>query len=229
MVRASSLGRVKPVLAAALLGLLFYHALLDAAPTPPAGGQKVRFVPSKGRVRVEGTSNLDNWQVETRAIEGFLEVGPEFLHPGQPSSLSPGAARAEIVIEVRALKSIEKDGKPFSNKMDEIMYETLKARDHPNIRYRLDHLVLKHSGKGHDAANEFEGRGHLMVAGVTNEISMPVSVSAVGASQLRIWGNATLKMTDFQIDPPSPKIALGLIKTGDEIKFAFDWLWTRRE
>ena len=221
---------MKPVLAAALLGLFFYHTVSDAAPTPPAaGGQKVRFIPSKGRVRVEGTSNLDNWQVETRAMEGLLEVAPEFLSPGQRSSLSPAAARAEIVIEVRALKSIEKDGKPFSNKMDEIMYETLKERDHPKIRYGLDHLVVKHPGKGHDAANEYEARGHLMVAGLTNEISMPLNVSAVGAGQLRIWGNATVKMTDFQVDPPSPKIALGLIKTGDEVKLTFDWVWTRRD
>jgi len=221
--------RVKLVLAAALVGLVFSHTLSDAAPAPAAGGQKVRFVPSKGRVRVEGTSNLDDWQVETRVMEGLLEITPEFLHPGQRSSLSPGAARVEIVIEVRALKSIEKDGKPFSNKMDDIMYETLKARDHANIRYRLDHLVLKHAGKGPDAANEYDARGHLTVAGVTNEISMPISVSAVGASQLRIWGNATLKMTDFQVDPPSPKIALGLIKTGDEVKLTFDWVWTRRD
>ena len=94
-----------------------------AAPGPVSGnsGQKIRFVPGRGKVRIEGTSSIDDWQVEARAIEGFLEATPEFLRPGERSSLSAAAARVEVVIEVQALKSIEKDGKPFSNKMDEIV------------------------------------------------------------------------------------------------------------
>jgi hypothetical protein len=32
-----------------------------------------------------------------------------------------------------------------------------------------------------------------------------------------------LKMTDFKIQPPAPKVALGLIKTGDDVKLKFQW------
>jgi hypothetical protein len=31
-------------------------------------------------------------------------------------------------------------------------------------------------------------------------------------------------MTDFKIDPPAPKIALGMIKTGDDVKLIFEWM-----
>ena len=32
-----------------------------------------------------------------------------------------------------------------------------------------------------------------------------------------------VKMTSFGIQPPAPKIALGLISTGDDVKIAFEW------
>src|SRR5689334_22954245 len=87
------------------------------------GAQTLRFEPVKGRMRIEGTSNLDDWQVESRSVGGYFETGPDF--PGSPSRTNVPAqipARAECLVGVRTLKSIEKDGKPFSNLMDEIMY-----------------------------------------------------------------------------------------------------------
>ena len=36
-------------------------------------------------------------------------------------------------------------------------------------------------------------------------------------------------MTDFKIDPPAPKIALGLIKTGDDVKLIFEWMLAPRK
>lgn len=222
---------VKPLLPLALIGLIILQAVATAAPSPsPAvSAQKISFVPSKGKVRIEGTSSIDDWQVESRSIEGFLEASPEFLHPGQRNSLSANAARVDIVIEVHSLKSVEKDGKPFSNKMDEIMYESLQARTNPKIRYRLDHLVLKHAGKSHDAASEYDAHGFVTVAGVTNEIAMPIHVQLLSPGQVRVWGSGTIKMSEFRIEPPSPKIALGLIKTGDDVKLLFDWVWARRD
>jgi hypothetical protein len=36
-------------------------------------------------------------------------------------------------------------------------------------------------------------------------------------------------MTDFKIDPPAPKVALGLIKTGDEVKLFFEWIVVQKK
>jgi hypothetical protein len=33
-----------------------------------------------------------------------------------------------------------------------------------------------------------------------------------------------VRMTDFRIEPPAPKIALGVVKTGDEVKLSFEWV-----
>ena len=68
--------------------------------------------------------------------------------------------------------------------------------------------------KAKDGAYVFDAKGDLAVAGVTNKISMPVNVTPMADKKLKITGTVTVKMTDFKIDPPAPKIALGMIKTG---------------
>jgi hypothetical protein len=46
---------------------------------------------------------------------------------------------------------------------------------------------------------------------------------------LKISGSVALTMTAFQIDPPAPTIALGMIKTGDEVSLEFDWVVAPRK
>jgi len=57
---------------------------------------------------------------------------------------------------------------------------------------------------------------------------MPVNVLPLGEKKLKISGTTTVKMTDFKIEPPAPKIAMGMIKTGDEVKLIFDWMVVQR-
>ena len=158
-----------------------------------------------------------------------MEAGPDFpIRTDQKNAVSSPHVIAEVSIDVRTMKSIEKDGKPFSNKMDEIMYDALRATAHPKIHYWLSHLALRHRATHPDSPSEFDARGKLAVAGVTNEVSMPVNVLPLGGNQLKVWGTVSLKMTDFHIDPPSPKITLGLIKTGDEVRVSFEWVLARQ-
>ena len=49
-------------------------------------------------------------------------------------------------------------------------------------------------------------------------------ITKVDDKKLKVAGATKLKMTDFKIDPPAPKIALGAIKTGDDVKLTFEWL-----
>ena len=46
-----------------------------------------------------------------------------------------------------------------------------------------------------DLQYEFDSRGDLVVAGVTNEITMPVFVLPLGNGRLKISGGTSLKMT----------------------------------
>jgi RNA polymerase sigma factor (sigma-70 family) len=186
-----------------------------------------RFAGRSGsRVRIEGTSNIGDWQVESSFVGGSLELGLGFpIGSGQTLQPGPVQAQAEVFIAVRSLKSVDKDGRPYSGKMDETLYESLRERQASRIRYRLVEMSFK------DATNcngvlryEFESRGELVVAGVTNEIAMSVSVLPLRYSELKISGRASLKMMDFQIDPPVPRTALGLIKTGDDVNLLVEWV-----
>lgn len=184
---------------------------------PVPGGQS--------KVRIEGTSSIHDWQVESRLIGGYLEVGPGFpVEPGQ--AVKPGKvdAKVDVFIPVRQLKSVEKDGRPYSDSMDDIMYGKLLEPANPRILYHLDELVLKEAPQGTNAAYVFDATGQLVVAGVTNKMSMPVEITPLGNKRVKITGHTAVKMTDFAIKPPAPAIALGLIKTGDEVKLIFEWV-----
>jgi YceI-like domain len=178
-----------------------------------------------GKVRIEGTSSIHDWQVEGRLIGGRLETGAGFpCEAGQ--TVSPGKvdAKVDVFIPVRSLKSVEKDGRPYSDSMDDIMYGKLLQPTYPRILYHLDELILKEAAHAADAPYVCEAKGELVVAGVTNKVTMSVQITPLGNKKLKITGNTAVKMTDFKIEPPAPKIALGLIKTGDEVKLTFEWV-----
>jgi hypothetical protein len=226
------------------LGRAFVFAWLAVATSSPVSGAGLSDFPSpgisaahvrhfeitKGKVRVQGTSNLDDWQVESVSVQGFLELGPTFP-PEPPRKAAPGPvdARARLELNASSLKSVEKDGKPFSNKMDQIMYEKLRASAHPKIVYRLQSLVLKEASESADAPFLLESTGELLVGGVTNQIAIPLKLWSTDNKNLKLTGNTSLRMTDFHIEPPSPKIALGFINTGNEVKLTFECALTEKE
>src|SRR3954452_21112532 len=66
--------------------------------------------PGSLKMRIEGTSTIHDWQVESSIIGGYIEVGPEFpVEPGQAATPGKLEARGEAKIPVRSLFSIEKD------------------------------------------------------------------------------------------------------------------------
>jgi hypothetical protein len=90
-------------------------------------------------------------------------------------------------ITVRSLKSVEKDGRPHSDRIDEIMYESLREQQNRMISYRLAEMTLKGATNRNEVPQyEFDSRGELVVAGVTNEITMPVFVHPLGGGKLKI-------------------------------------------
>jgi hypothetical protein len=202
--------------------------LLLASLSARAADEMTKYYARSGsKMRMEGTSTIHDWQVEGTLIGGFLEVGPGF--PGEPGqAATPGKieAHAEPFVMVRSLKSIEKDGKPYSDRMDEVMYEHIRTDKNPKITFHLTELTLKEAAKSKDTPNVFEAKGQLTVAGVTNDVTMPISILPLGDKKLKVSGKTSLKMTDFKVEPPNP-LGLG-IKTGDDVKIIFDWIVAQR-
>lgn len=197
----------------------------------PVSAAMRRFVARPGsNVRIDGTANMihTRWEVESSLIGGFVEVGPGFpTEPGKTAAPGKLPARAETFVIVRSLKSMD-EGKPYSDRMDDVMYEHLKATNGPKdrISFQLAELTLKETAKSPTTPYVLEAKGQLAVAGVTNPIVMPINLTPLGSNRLKFEGSFTTKMTDFKVTPPAPK-PLPLV-TGDEVKLSFLWFVEER-
>jgi polyisoprenoid-binding protein YceI len=183
---------------------------------PLRAGDALRYEAQPGsKVRIDGTSTLHDWTVEGNLIGGHIEFDPSFeADPTLKGAKSPPTI--EAAVPVRSLKSGKKS-------MDAVMHDAMKASTHPRIVYRLRTMTAK----GSPAAGspiEFDTTGALTVAGVTKTNSMVVKMDRLESGKLKFSGTTALKMTDFGIQPPAPSLALGLIKTGDDVKITFEWL-----
>jgi hypothetical protein len=200
--------------------LLCALSLLGAC-SLPAADELVHYDAKPGsKLKLEGTSTIHDWKMEGQIIGGFLELDKDF-QPPSPTAATPKLgkvnARAQASIPVRSLRS-------GTDRMDEVMKETMKEPQFKRIEYRLTEMVLKPASSP-AGPYQFETKGDLTIAGVTNKISMPVTMEALDKTRLKISSSTSLKMTDYGVKPPAPSI-LGLspIKTGDDVKVSFEWL-----
>jgi len=94
--------------------------------------------------------------------------------------------------------------------MDEVMYASLKSKQYPRIWYHATELTLIEATNINEVLQyEFDSRGELVVAGITNEITMPVFVLPLGNGKLKVSGAIVLKMTSFKIEPPRRELPWG--------------------
>jgi hypothetical protein len=200
--------------------------ILGSLPARAADETTKLFSKPGSKMKIHGTANIihTQWDVESPTIIGSLEVGLGFpIEPGQ--AVTPGKVEAQgnVIVMARTLKSVEPDGKPYSDKMDEVMYDKLRATNSTaRITFHLTGLTLKEAAKDKTAPYVFEGKGDLAVTGVTNQITVPVNVLPLGDKKLKISGTTAVKMTDFKIEPPN--VALIHLVAGDEVKLSFDWM-----
>lgn len=181
--------------------------------------QMTKFDPKPGsKVTLDGTSSVHDWTVESMIIGGSMELG---FDPW--GNLTPGKVPAKVTATI-PVRSLHSKGKIDPKRMDEVMQETMKMQTAPRIEYRLSELVLKEAPKTPTDPLRFDSKGEISMAGVTNQISMPVTIERSEGSKLKTKGNVTLKMTAFGMKPPAPKILLGMITTGDDVKVNFEWL-----
>lgn len=190
-----------------------------------ATAQSIRYdsQPGGAKVKIEGTSSIHDWKMEGPVIGGFIETAAGF-----PESALKGGDAAkptvQVFIPVRSLKS-------YNPKMDEVYQEHMEAAKFKNMEYKLTELKPKGNAPK-DGKCEFDAVGTMTIHGVAKEITMSVTIEKTEVEkdgkkspQLKITGGAPLKISDFGVKPPNPKIpGMGEITTGDDIKMTFEWL-----
>lgn len=175
------------------------------------------------KVVILGTSSVHDWEVVGRIIGGSIEIEKSFLTDKTLKSVKSLQCKevnpkVRVIIPVRSLKS----GK---QKMDEIMMEAMRAKKNPMIRFTLDTMVIKGKVPPTGSPVKFDVTGKLTVAGVTKPVQMVVTMERLPGGKFKFKGEKKMKMTDFNIIPPSPKIpGLQAIHTGDEVTVKFEWI-----
>jgi polyisoprenoid-binding protein YceI len=182
---------------------------------PVRAADTVKYVAQPGsEVKFDGTSNIHDWTVKGAIISGSMEVSSDFDKDLKTLTTVP---KVDVNIPVRSLKSGNK-------RMDEVMQEHMNIKEHKDIKYQLTRMTLKSEPKTPNGPAEYTSTGDLTVAGTKKSIEMPITIERVEPGKLKIKGTVPLKMTDFGIKPPAPTLAMGLIKTGDEVKVAIEWV-----
>jgi len=177
-----------------------------------------------GLMRIDGTSTIHDWWMEGKLIPGSMEVDDSFESDPTFKGLK-GTPKVEVAIPVRSIKSSNNDmNETLKNRMSEVMQEAMKQTEFPKIEYHLTEMLLKSPAPSPGAPAEFNTKGDLTSAGVKKSIIMAVKIQRLENNRMKITGTTAVKMTDFGVKPPAPQIALGLIKTGDDVKITFEWL-----
>lgn len=163
-------------------------------------------VASHSNFTISGTSTMHDWTMETESAQGTAIFNVK-------DGKLVGIHRLNISVPAESLKS----GK---NVMDKNAYNALKADRHPTIQFDLtgvDQLQQE------DGTTQVVCTGELSIAGITQQENLTVICRSDRENELSCEGVKELKMSDFDVDPPT--FMFGTLKTGDEITVSFQILF----
>lgn len=207
-------------------------APLTAAPVVAAAPQSTTrlTIAPRSTLVLNGTSNVASWRCTGTTIRGEASVaaplskvnevidriedgniGPWMSNP-EAGKFPPPAFALSIPIETLRCTG----GRP----MERDLTRTLKAASFPSIDFRLDGV---RAGIEHDLDEHLYRTaigGHLALAGVTRELTVPVSAERLTRTTFRLRAELPVRMTDFSIQPPTAMF--GLIKANDGLVVRFD-------
>lgn len=169
----------------------------NGAPAKNAVSQTVSLV-------IKGTSTLHDW--EMKSDKGRVEV---LLGLGSDARLM-GLSALKFSLEAESLKS-EK------TMMDNNAYKALKTNSAKQISFVLTNASITQLSA---TSYRVKAIGKLTVAGTTRETDVIAEIAYSNTEKMYIvTGTKKLKMTDYNVKPPS--FMLGTVKTGDEITISF--------
>jgi YceI-like domain len=155
-------------------------------------------------IKVSGTSNLHNWSLEAKEMSCSAKFSFA-AGSAQPQSLSA----LDLSIPVHNLKSGE-------SSMDSRAYNAMKADKFGTITFVSQSAVIVPGQK-----NQFQikSTGTMTVAGVAQPVVLTAACQVNADGSIVCNGSTPLKMTDYQIKPPS--FMLGALKTGNVLTIDF--------
>ena len=160
------------------------------------------IIPESSKMTIQGTSSMHNWEMEVTEMEFTTTI---LINDDHIKSIGDTwfSCKTTSIVSDYAL-------------MDKKTYEALKAEEYSTISFRMTNdKVISPAGV------DFVGnvKGYLSVAGRGKEIDIPFQARFLSGGDIELKGEVPLKMSDFDIDPPSA--LMGALKTGDEVWISY--------
>ncbi len=151
---------------------------------------------------VSGTSNLHDWTANVEKVNGNFKIKVD-------DSKIVAVSALDVKVDATSLKGSK------GGIMNSKIIDALNAKKNPSITFKSSggNLIEK-SGTYKVTAN-----GILTIAGKSQNISIDALGKVLPNGDLEFTGTKKLKMTDYNIDPPTAM--LGTMTTGDEITLTF--------
>lgn len=165
------------------------------------------------RFWVHGDATIREFTCSVGRVEGtgHFPAAPDSV----PSETDDDRAEAVVRVPVKAFDC-------GNSRMTRDLQETLEMKDHPEIRFELVHATR---GARTDTSTQWrriDALGPLTIAGTKRLIRVTAAAQAIDEQHFRVRGCVPIRMTYFNIDPPSK--AFGLIRVKDRIEVQFDLL-----
>lgn len=174
----------------------------------PIAAQTFNLNNGASNLKVEGTSNIHDWELSAKELQGSMKVQME---EGQLVQLD----QLQFAVVAESLKS-GKGG------MDKNTYKALDTDKHKRITYELTNV--KNLDCTSNSSCKITTSGYLTIAGTKKPVDLTFDAKVTG-NQITLSGSKKIKMTDYKVDPPTAMF--GTITTGDEVNIKFEAAYSK--
>jgi polyisoprenoid-binding protein YceI len=192
--------------AARLLHFVLLGALAPLAGLPVTAQAQYTVWPDS-QFWIDGTSTVNEFTCAASEVAGHGIVDEEEGAPAEQTNL-----HAEVVIPVRAFDC-------GVRQMNRDFYEALKGQAFPAVRFTLNRAEVL-PAPPYAEWTPVKAWGTLTLAGEQRPVTVTAQGRRLGNGRYRIQGQHALRMTDFDIEPPTG--LLGLVRAHDDIVVRFD-------
>lgn len=164
--------------------------------------QESRVVLAESNLKVLGTSNVHDWEINAKAMTGKALMTIDGNELKAIKSL-------DFSVEVEQLKS-GKSG------MDNNTFKALNGKTYKTINFKI--VSVTKITKTADNNFTLETQGDLTISGVTKRINQTFVVK-LAAKKATFSGKTKIDMTVYGVKPPTA--LMGTIKTGKDVTVDF--------
>jgi polyisoprenoid-binding protein YceI len=166
------------------------------------------FPGAESSIKVLGTSNVHDWTMTSTGIQS----SGEFLFDGDKL----------VSLKVLTLSVDVKSLKSEHSSMDNRTYKAINAKEYPKITYKLTSAVISIVSK-----NKYliKTKGDLNIAGANQLVAMDVNAIVNSDNTITCTGVEKLKLTDYNITPPS--FMLGAMKVYNDLTIQFNLIYKK--